>query len=172
MSNETHSLFPFQKSEVVISGSVVLVVFFIGLIGLGQPLPQFRSPCDGFFFRIAPVIATISFLFAIYWATIGIIRFVGNKTFIVAGDIIHRSTHLAFLLPLLTILAILAGLDGFIVVGIICAVLLAVPYIVSQASSKTDTLIVVGNIAVSLIAFSLSIFLLGVAGGMCFIARF
>ena len=63
MSNEIHPLFPLQKSEVVVGGSVVFAVLFVGLISLRQSLALFGDPpCDDVFFRTVPFVTAGSFL--------------------------------------------------------------------------------------------------------------
>ena len=173
MVDETPSLFPFHKTEAVVSGVVVSIVFLVGLITLVPLLLSFSAPpCDGIFFRVAPIIAFISFLFTLFWASIGLIRFVGKTAFIITGDSLNRTTHLAFLLPLLTILAGLGGWAGFISVGLIAIFLLITPYLIDRSSFKTNAIVVAGNIVLSLVTFSLSIILLLSAMGMCYISRF
>jgi len=173
MVDETTSLFPFHKTEAVVSGVFVSIVFLVGLITLVPLLLSFSAPpCDGIFFLMAPIIAFISFLFTLFWASIGLIRFVGKTAFIVTGDCLNRTTHLAFLLPLLTILAVLGGWAGFISVGLIAIFLLVAPYLIDRSSFKTNAIVVAGNIVLSLVTFSLSIILLLSAMGMCYISRF
>lgn len=173
MNDKTPSLFPLQKTEAIISGVVVSIVLLVGLISLAPSLLLFGEPtCDGIYFLVAPIVAFISFLFTIFWASIGLIRFVGKRAFIMTGDRISRSTHLTFLLPVLTILAIFAGRVGFIVLSIFAIFLFVTPYLTNRSSFKTNSLLEIGNIILSLIAFGLSIVLLFSTAMMCYISRF
>lgn len=159
MNNETHPLLPVQKSEVIIGGSIVLIVSLVGLIRLGPHLPLFDDPrCTGFYFGLVPLVALVAFLLTIYIGTIGVIRFVNGRIYHIGNwGVLSRSAHLALLLPVLTIFAILGGRIGFLVVGVLAILLLFVSSLYNRHSFKVNAIFVFSTIILSSITFIFSV---------------
>lgn len=159
-NEETLSLFSFKKTEILISllVAVLVLVLFLVLGQLKRSFALFFEPqCEMTNAWVFSMVASGAVLLIAFWATIGTVRYLGDE-FRRVGEwgSIARSTYLTFALPILTIFATLINPLGFILVGVIAAVLLVTSFSTDRYTATASAIVWFANAVISLVALALA----------------